>query len=78
MEFLTVKNVKSIGFISGILGAAVGSYFCATAIIESLSTGTITGQYAGIYSAITATILGMFLALIGIVHNQSSKHISAP
>ena len=69
-----MKNVKSIGLIGGVLGAAVGSYFSATAIINSLNSAAITGQQAGIYSAITATILGMSLALIGIVYNQSSKN----
>lgn len=67
-------NAKPIGLISGVLGVSIGSYFSATAIIDSLNSAAITGQQAGIYSAITATILGMSLALIGFVYNQAKKH----
>ncbi|MBO9492422.1 hypothetical protein J7384_18820 [Endozoicomonas sp. G2_1] len=69
-----MKNVKSIGLIGGVLGTAIGSYFSAKAIISSLNSAVVTGQQVGIYSAVTATILGMSLALIGIVYNQSSKN----
>ncbi|MGJ8694662.1 MAG: hypothetical protein ACSHW0_19565, partial [Thalassotalea sp.] len=69
-----MKHSKNIGIICGTLGLLSGVYFGLLPIIQSFNFGVISSQQAGMYSATTATILGLSVATICALYHYSSKN----
>jgi hypothetical protein len=69
-----MKHGKSIGIFCGVIGLFSGVYFGVLPNLSYLNSSVVTGHQVGLTSATLATVIGVSLAIMGVIHHYSNKN----